>query len=198
MRLTPSRLARLALLGLAALLLAACAKDDYYLLPPPAAPNHAPAASGSVSVSDFGLPTYADAAEIATLSRDGSVALGYHSLWADLPRRALTRHFIAALQQRLGGIVSSEPWPGFDTPSVRVDVQVDQVIGAADQPFRFGGQYILVNPSSGRVLASRRFAYTLTSRAQGYRGLLASHAEAIDRLADDIAARIAGLGRDAV
>ena len=177
------------------LALSACGNSDYYLLPPPVPSNRAPAASSSVSVSEISLPSYADALEIASLNTEGSVSLADNSLWADMPRRALTRHLVAALQQRLGGKIGTEPWPGYDGPGLRLDVVVDQMIGGPEQPLRFSGQYILVSPGSGGIVASNRFSITVPVQGAGYGGLLASHSRAVDLLADDIAGRISGVTR---
>lgn len=182
---------RRALPGLALLALGACAPTDYYLLPPPA-PAAARTTGLSMSVADVSLPAYAEALEIAaTDPASGAVRLSKDALWADTPRRALTRHLVAALQTRLGGTIASEPWPGFDSPDRRLEVIVDRMIGAPDGPLSFEGQYILVT-SDGRIAASQRFAITVPSQGPGYPGLLADHARAIEILADQIAARVSG------
>lgn len=180
----------------AALALAACGgSPDYYLLAPPEPAARAASAARSIAVADIGLPAYAEATEIAAIGPSGAVTLDRDSLWADTPRRALTRHLVAALQARLDAIVGTEPWPGFDQPGLRVEVAVDRMIGAPEMPLKFTGQYVIVSPSSGRILASERFAVTLPPPGPGYQGLIDAHGRAIEALADTIAARIARLGR---
>lgn len=171
--------------------LAACAPTDYFLLPPAAPATGGRAASPSVSVADISLPAYADALEIATLQPSGEVSLAKNALWADTPRRALTRRLVAALQARLSGQVGTEPWPGFEGAGLRVSVIVDRMIGAPGAPLDFAGQYFIVT-ASGDVLAADRFALTVPSRGPGYAGLMQDHSRAIDLLADQIAARISG------
>lgn len=169
--------------------LAACGPTDYYLLPPEAAAGPARASGVSLAVADIDLPAYAGAIEIAALDTGGAVRLEERSLWADAPGRALTRHMVAALQRRLGGQIAADPWPAYDPPALQLRVIVDRMIGAPDAPLDFSGQYILVS-SSGRIVSSDRFQITVPPRGQGYAGLLADHARAVELLADQIAARI--------
>ncbi|WP_181164708.1 PqiC family protein [Amaricoccus solimangrovi] len=171
--------------------LCACGASDYYLLPPEAATAPARAGRVSLAVADIDLPAYAGALEVATLGQGGAVRLDPDVLWADTPQRALTRHLVAALQTRLGGQVMAEPWPAFDPPALQLRVIVDRMIGAPDTALDFAGQYILVS-SSGAIVASERFRFTVPPQGPGYPGLLADHARAVELLADRIAARIAG------
>jgi uncharacterized lipoprotein YmbA len=175
---------------LVALALAACSQPDYYLTPPPAASARAASSAGSLAVADISLPAYAEAIEIAVQDPSGAVALEKNALWADTPRRALTRHLVAALQSRLPSQISTEPWPSFDSPSLRLEVFVDRMIGAPEGPFQFAGQYVVVSPSSGAIVATDRFALTVQAGA-GYQGLIDAHARAVEALADLIAARLA-------
>lgn len=177
----------------AALVLTACANPDYYLLPPPSAAAARQASPVStISVADIDLPSYANALEIASLTGPDTVTLNKVSLWADTPQRALTRHLAEALEARLRARVGTEPWPGFDSPGLRVEVAVDRLIGAQDGGLAFAGQYALIAPESGRVTAMDRFAITVPPQGEGYPGLLAAHARAVERLADRIAATIIG------
>lgn len=184
------RRARLSLLAPPLLaLLAGCGGPDYYLLPSEAAPARAAASRASVSVADIDLPAYAGALEIAKLGEGGAVRLETGALWADTPQRALTRHLVSALSSRLGGLVAADPWPAFDPPALQLRVIVDEMIGAPDAELDFAGQFFLVN-ASGRVVASDRFRFAVAPRGAGYPGLLASHARAIEELADQVAARV--------
>ena len=179
-------------LAAALLALAACGSPTYHLLPTPApAPSRATPV-GSVVVADVNVPAYVGALEVATQTGPSELALGERELWADTPRRALTRHLAAALDDRLGARVATEPWPGFDAPGLRVEVTVDRMVGALDASLDFAGQYFLVAPASGRILALERFAFTVPAQGPGYPGLMAAHARALDMLADRIAASIAG------
>jgi uncharacterized lipoprotein YmbA len=176
----------------ATLAIGACASPEYHLLPPPAPVARAPSPAASIAVAEVSLPSYAGALEIAVLTESGAVTLQDDALWADTPRRALTRHLVAALQQRLSGRIGTEPWPGFDGPALRVEVVVDRMIGAPAGPLDFAGQYIIAAPESGRITASNRFAITIPPQGDGYDALLAAHALAIDALADRIAASVTG------
>jgi uncharacterized lipoprotein YmbA len=178
--------------ALAALLLAACGPGpSYYLLPPPGAAMRQASPIGSILVTDVNLPAYAEALEIATLTGPETVALDKRSLWADTPRRAMTRHLAGALDARLAARVGTEPWPGFDSPGLRVEVVIDRMIGAPGGGLDFEGQYALVN-ANGSVTAFDRFAIAVPAQGEGYPDLLAAHARAVDALADRIAASITG------
>jgi uncharacterized lipoprotein YmbA len=180
----------------ATLVLAACGgSPEYYLLAPPEPAARATSPAGSIAVADISLPAYAEAIEIASIGPTGAVTLDRDALWADTPRRALTRHLVAALQTRLDAVVGTEPWPGFDQPGLRVEVAVDRMIGAPEGALQFTGQYVIVAPASGRILASERFAITLPPPGPGYQGLIDAHGRAIEALADTIAARVARVGR---
>lgn len=181
---------------IAALVLAGCGADPaYYLLPPPqAAPERIDVAPASVAVAEISLPSYAEANEIAVLMETGAVMLNQDALWADTPRRALTRHLVAALQARIDAEIGGEPWPELDRPALRLEVIADRLIGRNDGTVEFAGTFTIVAPESGRIVASDRFAQAIPITQEGYDGLLSAHARAIDVLADLIAARIARLG----
>lgn len=174
----------------ALLALAACTRPDYYLTPPPAASARAAGSAGSLAVADMNLPTYADAIEIAVQDETGAVKLMPNALWADTPRRALTRHLVAALQARIPGQISTEPWPAFEAPALRLEVFVDRMVGSPEGPFEFAGQYVIVSQDSGRIVASDRFDLSSVA-GPGYQGLVDAHARAVEALADAIAARLA-------
>jgi uncharacterized lipoprotein YmbA len=180
-------------LAAALIALAACGGTPaYYLLPMPQPAPSRPAPVGSVVVADLSLPAYADALEVATLTGPATLALPKRSLWADTPRRAMTRHLARALDDRLSARVATDPWPGFDAPGLRVEVTVDRMIGALEGGLELAGQYALVAPASGRVVAFDRFEIVVPPQGEGYPGLMTAHARALDRLADRIAAAITG------
>ncbi len=185
----------LPLLAAAGLLLAACGAPSYFLLPAPPAATRTASPVSSIAVADISLPAYAAALEIPSLTGPETLHLDKKSLWADMPQRALTRHLAAALEARLGADVGTEPWPGFDAPGLRVEVTVDRMIGAPGGGLDFSGQYAIVAPSSGRIVAFDRFAISVPPQGAGYPGLLADHARAIEALADRIAASISGRRR---
>lgn len=155
------------LLVLAALLPAACGTSNYYLLPEaaPAAARRAPVST--VVVAELSLPTYVDAIELAVLQKDGVVSLEKKELWADTPRRAMTRHLANALDQRLSAKVSTEPWPSFDAPGLRVEVTVDRMIGTPDGSLDFAGQYFVTTPASGRIVFERALRHPGASPGSG-------------------------------
>lgn len=176
----------------ALLMLAACGQPAYYLLPAPGPAARTGSPVSTIAVADISLPTYAEALEIPTLVGPETVDLAKRSLWADTPRRALTRQLAAALDARLAAHVGTEPWPGYDPPGLRVEVTVDRLIGAPGGGLEFAGQYVLVSSGSGRITAADRFAIGVPPQGEGYPGLLAAHARAIDALADRIAGSVTG------
>jgi uncharacterized protein len=177
----------------AALALGACSADPaYFLLPPPQATTRAGGSAPTLAVADIGLPAYAEANAIAALTGPGELRLDKTALWADAPRRALTRHLVAALETRLGGGVLAEPWPGFDPPALRVEVLTDRLVGAPGGAVEFVGQYVIIAPDSGRIFAADRFAIVAPVEGEGNAALIAAHGRAVEQLADRIAARIVG------
>ena len=66
------------------------------------------------------------------------------------------------------------------------------MIGAPGGGLDFAGQYSIVAPDSGRITAFQRFSISVPPQGEGYPGLLADHARAIESLADRIAASITG------
>lgn len=177
---------------LAALALAGCSSADFYLMPPPQAPAarlNAPVST--ISIAEMNLPSYADAIEMARLTGNGVLQLDDSANWADTPRRALSRHLAAALEARLTARVTTEPWPGFDSPGLRIEVTVDRLVGGPETAVEFTGQYIIIVPESGRIYLSDRFAIVSNIVTPGYAGLADAHGRAMDQLADRIATRIA-------
>jgi uncharacterized lipoprotein YmbA len=194
----PRALSIPAAVALAGLLAACGGTSDYYLLPPPQpAAERFASPVGTIAVADISLPTYAEALEIAELVGPGTLTLDSAASWADTPRRALTRHLAAALEARLNARVGTDPWPGYDDPGLRIEVAADRFVGAPDTGLVFTGQYFAVVPESGRIVAAERFSIQVPPQGEGFVGLATAHARAMDVLADDIAARIAGRARPA-
>lgn len=177
------------------LALSACGSGpDYYLLPTQVQPGaRGLAASSSVVVTDIDLPSYADAMEIATIEDNGAVRLQRGASWADEPRRALTRHFAAALALRLGSNVGTDPWPAFsDEPVYRVEIGTDRLIGPLGGTLDFSGQYFVLRARDGTIAASDRFQIRVPVEDESMGAFVAAHARAVEILADQVAARIAG------
>lgn len=181
-----------------ALGLAGCSGGpDYYMLPAQQVPSERyPGQVSSVVVSEISLPAYAEAVEIAVLKPEGAVALEPNVSWADEPRRGLTRHLASALEARLGGRVATDPWPAVASdPTLRVEVAVDRLIGSPGGQVWFSGQVFITRPEDGSIFASERFNIIVPPQGEDFVGLAAGHARAVERLADQIAARIAGRSR---
>lgn len=184
-------LRRLTLVALLAL--AGCGSGTAYLLPPAAGQaTRLPSPVRGIALADVSLPAYASDVEIAALVGPETVKLEKSALWADDPTRAVTRHLAAALEARLATFVVTEPWPGYDSPGLRVQVFVDRLVGSPSGGVEFSGQYVLLVPESGRITATDRFAIIIPPQGESFPGLMAGEARAIEALADRLAARISG------
>ena len=69
---------------------------------------------------------------------------------------------------------------------------VDRMIGVPGGSLDFAGQYAIVAPGSGRLVAMERLAISVPPQGDGYPALLAAHARSVEALADRIAASVAG------
>ncbi|MFT3972336.1 MAG: ABC-type transport auxiliary lipoprotein family protein [Amaricoccus sp.] len=106
----------------------------------------------------------------------------------------MTRHLAAALEARLATHVVTDPWPGYEFPGLRIEVAVDRLVGASGGGVELAGQYVLLDPQSGRITGADRFAITVPSQGEGFPGLMAGEARAIEALADRLADRITRRG----
>lgn len=189
-RVRPPLAARLAVAAFLAL--GACSNETAYLLPPAPAAQRLPSPVRGIALADVSLPAYASDVEIAALVGPETVKLHQSALWADDPTRAVTRHLAAALEGRLATHVVTDPWPGYESPGLRIEVAVDRLIGAPSGGVEFSGQYVMLDPESGRITATDRFAITVPPQGEGFPGMMAGEARAIEALADRIVARITG------
>lgn len=189
-RLRPALAASFALAT--ALALGACSSETSYLLPSAPAVARVASPVRGIALADVSLPAYASDVEIATLVGPETVKLDKSSLWADDPTRAVTRHLAAALEARIATHVVTDPWPGYDSPGLRIEVAVDRLIGSPSGSVELTGQYVMLEPQSGRITAADRFAITVPPQGEGLPGLMAGEARAIEALADRLTARITG------
>ena len=177
-----------------ALALAACGGRPGLL---PAAAGRAAARarrrrSARVAVADISLPAYADALEIAVADRPGhrrarqGRALGRHAApradppsrrGARGPPRRPRRHRALARLRRPRPAGRGDGRPHGRRPRRRPRLR---------RPVR--DRLAVQRP----LVASDRFAITIPPQGEGYPGLIAAHARAIEALADRIAASIAG------
>ncbi len=176
------------------LALGACASTPdptYYLLPSPEVAAGTPYNGGTIAVREIALPLYARAQQVASLAADGSVILSDDHRWADEPARASTRTFVSALKQSTGAPIVAEPWPASVSPAIRIDVTVDRLIGDIDGgALEFTGQYRIVRTGGGDG-DQDSFRHRIPIGGSGYKALAAAHSNAIAKLAQDIAKRIA-------
>jgi len=148
-----------------------------------------------VEVSQFDLPEYVQANEIAVLDEDGVLRLKKDDLWADSPDRALTAILSLALDEGLSAQVAAEPWP-FESPAdVRVTVKVQKLVGSQGGELQFSGQYFLSATSGGTLAEVERFDISVPLADPTVQELSAAHSKAIGILSLQIAKSISRVRR---
>ncbi len=184
---------RLIFAALAAAILSACAPAPgpvSYLLDAEARPTGA--ISGEpLGLREIELPLYARRAQIAVLGVGGEVTLDENNRWAEEPPRAASRQVARIIAAQLSRPVVVEPWPQGVSPKVRVDIDVDYLIGSLGGEVRLGGQYRLVRAASPSDAQIRTFEYVEPLSANGFAELVKGHNRALTRLAEEIARDLA-------
>ena len=153
-------------------------------------------ATGALSGEPLGLreielPLYARRAQIAVLGDGGEVTLNEDNRWAEEPPRAASRQVARIIAAQLSRPVVVEPWPQGVSPKVRIDIDVDFLIGSLGGEVRLGGQYRLVRAASPSEAQIRTFEYVEPLGADGFAELVKGHSRALTRLAEDIARDLA-------
>lgn len=179
-----------------ALALGACAElnpPTLHLLPEP--PAQAAATGGAVArepiaLSRIALPDYAEDSAIAYLTGATTVARAMDDRWADPLARSATAALASALTARTGALVLAEPWPPEFDPTLRIDVLVDQFVGALGGPVTLTGEVRVADARMRGLAVVRRFAIAAPSGGEGFDGVARAHADAVARLADEIAAAL--------
>jgi len=179
-----------------ALSLGACAElnpPTLHLLP--TAPVHAAATDSAVAreqiaLSRIALPDYAEDSAIAYLTGATTVARSVDERWADPLARTATAALAGALTARTGALVLAEPWPPEFDPTLRIDVLVDQFVGALGGPVTLSGEVRVADARMRGLAVVRRFDIAAPSGGEGFDGVARAHADAVARLADEIAAAL--------
>ncbi|MEO1541677.1 MAG: PqiC family protein [Pseudomonadota bacterium] len=148
----------------------------------------------TVLVREINLPDYANREEISLQDESGAVLFIPGTLWADTPARALTKLLASRLSSALpGSKVAAEPWPLTDRPELRVEVQVDQLLGAQSGTLLFTGQYFVVAGDFGDVAIARNFRFVEEFDPTSVGSLGQAHGAAVSALAREVAAVISGV-----
>ncbi len=179
-----------------ALMLSGCAElnpPTLHLLPGLVA--HEGAGGGAVSreqiaLSRIALPDYAEDNAIAFLTGATTVARSMDERWADPLARAATAALANALSGRTGALVLAEPWPPEFDPTLRIDVLVDQFVGALGGLVTLSGEVRVADARQRGLAVVRRFDITAPATGAGFDGVVRGHAEAVGLLADEIAAAL--------
>jgi uncharacterized lipoprotein YmbA len=145
-------------------------------------------ARNAIAVATVSMPDYAEATGIATREPGGGVAQSSSQAWGDQLSRAATRRLAAALTAETGRLALAEPWPLEFSPTRRVDVLVDRFLGGLDGPTELSGEFRVMDSRTLRSV--ERFSITVAPPAAGWDGLVEAHAEALRRLAVQIAATL--------
>ena len=178
---------------LTATLVAACAPAPgpvSYLLDAEARPTGA-ISGAPIGLREIKLPLYARRAQIAVLGEGGEVTLNEDHRWAEEPPRASSRQVARIIAAQLSRPVVVEPWPPGVSPKVRVDIDVDYLIGSLGGEVRLGGQYRLVRTAAPSDAQIRTFEYVEPLGAEGFAELVKGHSRALTRLAEEIARDLA-------
>ncbi len=172
--------------------LAACSgPEDRYLLPAISGVQTYQSSVRTVEVSTINLPAYAEDTEISILGADGVMRPTKSGFWADSPDRALTEMLAVGLDQALNASVATAPWP-FDTPpDVQVSVKVINFSGVPGESLKLSGQYFLTSPAHGHLEKAYRFSYAVPMADDSLTAVAAAQTEAIKKLVNDVARRIA-------
>ncbi len=180
--------------SLAALALAGCGGNEaatlgpaFHLLPaaPPPQPL-TPPLTLEVALREVRLPRYAVDERLSVLQPDGVARREEYQRWAEDPTRAVSQNLAEALRRATGGPVALEPWPSGFQPDRRVEVEFVRLIGAPDGPFEATGTWRVLEGARGREIQSRPFQINLTA-GPGFPGLMAAHAAALGKLAEELA-----------
>lgn len=145
----------------------------------------------SIEVRDVSLPAYAAASEIVAEDANGVLKALPKAIWADDPPRAVTGALARSLDLKSTATVAAEPWPLNDGPAVRLEVRVDQMIARADGSFALTGQFAITSVNGGRDRL-QRFAISVPLASTSAAAVAAATGQAIDALADEILAALAG------
>lgn len=136
-----------------------------------------------ILLAPLALPEYAAERRIAVLEQDGEVSQGAGDVWADSPVRAGTLALARALEARSGAAVLADPAPLEAAPSLRIEVIVDKFLGPDGGPVALEGAYRVSDLRANGLAIFSRFTVEGSSEEDGMAGLVAAHADALDRLA---------------
>ena len=146
---------------------------------------------GSAMVREVSLPTYAAAEEVAQEIAPGIISTNENFLWADEPQRAMTLALTSHLDQILTATVGPDPWPFAGLPDVSIEVRVSHMLAGVDQVYRLRGQYYVGGDGIDFRNSSHTFDIEVPLIDQSAGGVSAAHAEAVERLSEEIARRLA-------
>lgn len=203
MRRTPLRAATrrtLLTVGAAALLLGGCAAsapEKRFLLAPAESAAEQAVWARLVGLREVSLPAYARDERIFRRGPDGALAADEAIRWADAPERFVTQHLARGIDGALSANVVAEPWPRAARPDVTVEVVFDRLLAEADGSVAAAGQLRLAREAGRGDLAIGSFNLRGAAPAatSGMARVTAAYAAALDKLAAQIAERIAALPR---
>lgn len=172
--------------------LAACSPPSArYLIEPPATDVKVRAAVASLMLRDVSLPAYAAAEDILRQEKDGALREAGAAIWADQPVRGITLALARQLDTMMTATVAAEPWPLIGLADAVLEVRVEQMIAGADGEFRLSGQYFISGDAAALHAISESFDVRVPISGDGPGGIVAAQSQAIGKLAEQIARKLA-------
>jgi len=111
----------------------------------------------SLGMSLVELPGYSAAAQIASISVDGTILQDDANRWAEEPEEAITRLLSERLRVHTEATVLVEPWPRDYEPMARVEVSFDKLLRKADGGATMAGQILLLSGDGRKLLKAVPF-----------------------------------------
>jgi uncharacterized lipoprotein YmbA len=191
---------RTAFLLLPVMLLAACINLDPVqdatrrFLPVPA-PAQVAVVAGlpTLGLREVSLPGYLLTTKIAIRTSGAELSYSDFNLWGDQPDAAAALTLVRQLRLRFGAErVDSFPWTDGVPHDVELRVKFDCFEANADGTLNVSGRYILTkSPRNDQAALVVPFDYAGTWIAGDYASMAQSLGNALDKLAADVAAKLA-------
>ena len=151
------------------------------------------AATPSVGLREVRLPSYLDTVKIAVRTKGSELTFNDYNLWSDPLDKSAARTLAQQLRLRIGADrVDAFPWTDGVKHEVELRVQFDRFEGDADGSVHVNGRFILTKTPHGTEAATIvPFDYAGTWQTSDYATLAQTLGNDLDKLAADIAAKLA-------
>ncbi len=190
---TPNAMKHRIPLFLCCLLIAACGAGpkSYYVL---TADGPAPSGGGAgIGVGPVMVAEYIDRPNLVLQEQPNQLAIASDHRWAGALDASIARVTATNLGRRKGtGNVRVYPWPRDEGLRYQITLDVRQFHGAADGHAVLEAGWRVYALPERRVIASRTFTGREALERDGYQPLVAAQSRLLSRMADQIAASMAG------